>query len=414
MTLGLRQPLAGLLAAEGISIAGSRMSLVALPWFVLATTGSPLRTGVVAFAEMLPYVLSAVLAAPLVDRLGARRATLTCDAASAVAVGAIPALHAVDALSFPLLLGLVAVLGALRGPGDNAKQVLLPTVAEVVNAPLERVTGLHDTVNRAGGLIGAPLAGVLIGLVGAPTVLVVDAATFAAAALIIAASAPAGPSSPGDPVAYWRRLRDGLSFLRQEPLLLRIALLVLVTNLLDQAFGAVLLPVWSKEGGYGALGVGLTAGALGVGATASALVTARAGPRLDRRRCILLGFLVAGAPRWFVAAAGVPLGGLVAVSLLAGLAAGVLNPVIAAVELERIPAGLRARVLSASLAVSYAGIPLGGLVGGWLVPQIGLHPTLAFGGLTYFVATLAPLGSGWRSLGERRLVAQPAGVISAP
>ncbi len=68
MRRGPGRPLVGLLTAEGISIAGSRMSLVALPWFVLATTGSPLRTGVVAFAEMLPYVVSAVLAAPLVDR----------------------------------------------------------------------------------------------------------------------------------------------------------------------------------------------------------------------------------------------------------------------------------------------------------------------------------------------------------
>nr|MBA2625218.1 MFS transporter [Acidimicrobiia bacterium] len=268
MRRGPGRPLVGLLTAEGISIAGSRMSLVALPWFVLATTGSPLRTGVVAFAEMLPYVVSAVLAAPLVDRVGARRASVTCDAASAAAVLAIPALSAVGALSFPVLLVLVAIVGAVRGPGDNAKLVLLPAVTVPAGVPLERATGLHDTVNRAGALIGAPLAGVLIGVLGARSILAVDAATFAVAAGLVAFTTPRVEPAPSTDVERYRaRFAAGLSFLRHEPLLLRLAGLVLVTNLLDQAWGSVLLPVWSRDAGYGAAGIGLTAGALGVGAT---------------------------------------------------------------------------------------------------------------------------------------------------
>ena len=56
-----RAEMGWLLAAQAVSICGTRMSMVALPWFVLVTTGSPLRTGLVAFAEMLPYVVVSVL-----------------------------------------------------------------------------------------------------------------------------------------------------------------------------------------------------------------------------------------------------------------------------------------------------------------------------------------------------------------
>lgn len=85
---------AGLIAAQAISMIGSRMSMLALPWFVLATTGSAAKTGLVAFAEMAPYVLASALGGPLLDRIGHRRASIAADVLSAAAVASIPLLHA--------------------------------------------------------------------------------------------------------------------------------------------------------------------------------------------------------------------------------------------------------------------------------------------------------------------------------
>lgn len=411
----MRGPLPGLLVAQAVSTAGTRMSLVALPWFVLVTTGSPTRMGVVAFAEMLPYVLSAVIAAPLVDRLGPQRASVACDLASAAAAALVPLLHQAGLLSFPLLLALVAVLGALRGPGDNAKHVMLPETAHRGRVPLERATSLYDGVQRAAALLGAPLAGVLIGVLGAAQVLLVDAATFLVAALVIAASSrrpgrtdlpAAQPRSkvtdlaatvdPREP--YRHQIAAGLRFLRQDRLLLGITVMLLVTNLLDQAYSTVLLPVWARDQGYGAPVVGLVFGASAVGATAGSLAMAAAGPRLPRRATFLLAFLLAGCPRLFTLALGAPLGVVLAVVTLAGLAAGVLNPILSAVELERTPEQLRARVLSATTAIAFAGIPLGGLLAGALVTAVDVHPALALAGAAYLLATLAPLSPTWRGM----------------
>ena len=118
----MRRPLYGWLGSEGISLMGTRVSMIALPFFVLTTTGSPEKTGLVAVAEMLPLVVLKVLGGPIIDRVGARRVAITCDWGSLAVVGAIPFLHEAGLLSFVGFLGLVAVAGALRGPGDAAKR----------------------------------------------------------------------------------------------------------------------------------------------------------------------------------------------------------------------------------------------------------------------------------------------------
>ena len=89
----MRRPLYGWLTSEAISLTGTRVSMIALPFFVLTTTGSPEKTGLVALAEMLPLVVMKVLGGPVIDRVGARRVSITCDLGSVVVVGTIPFLH---------------------------------------------------------------------------------------------------------------------------------------------------------------------------------------------------------------------------------------------------------------------------------------------------------------------------------
>ena len=88
-----RTPLVGFLLADAISLCGTRVSMIAIPWLVLTTTGSAAQTGLVAFAELLPLVVVQALAGPLIDRLGARGVAISCDLMSMVAVGLIPLLH---------------------------------------------------------------------------------------------------------------------------------------------------------------------------------------------------------------------------------------------------------------------------------------------------------------------------------
>src|SRR4051794_14737785 len=164
-TRGSLRPMIALLSAFGISLVGTRLSMIAVPLFVLQTTGSPTRTGLVAMAEMLPYVLSQALAGPVTDRVGPRRMSITSDVVSVVVVGMIPVLHHAGVLHFGVLLALMAVAGAVRGPGDSAKYVLAPAVAAAAGQPNERVLGLEDGISRAASVVGPLAAAALVTLV---------------------------------------------------------------------------------------------------------------------------------------------------------------------------------------------------------------------------------------------------------
>jgi hypothetical protein len=88
-----RRPLFALFASDSISLTGNVVAQVAVPWFVLETTGSAALTGVTAFFTFPPTVIALFLGGAVVDRLGFARTSVLADLASGVAVALIPVLH---------------------------------------------------------------------------------------------------------------------------------------------------------------------------------------------------------------------------------------------------------------------------------------------------------------------------------
>ena len=390
-----RTPLLGVLTAEGISFLGTRISMIAIPWFVLSTTGSATQTGLVAAAEITPLVLFKALGGPLLDRVGSRRVTLACDLLSAFVVAAIPLLHGMGMLGFPTLLGLVAVAGALRGPGDAGKAAMTPEIARVAGWSLERVSGLASAVERTSSMGGAALAGILVATVGATNALYVDAASFLLSFAVFGLATtglgqPVAADAGADPTSYVTELRQGWDFLRTEPVLIAICVMVAMTNLVDQAYAAVLAPVWAKESGAGVAVLGTLFAVMSGASVLGALAAARWGETLPRFRTYVIAFLVCGAPRFVVMALESPVWAVFAVTAVAGVASGFLNPILGAVILERIPAHLLGRVSSLNTAICWSLMPLGGVLGGLAVAGLGISPALLIAGGAYLVTTMAP------------------------
>ena len=405
-----RVPLYGWLTAEAVSLTGTRVSMIAIPWFVLTTTDSPTLTGLVAFAEMAPLVVMKALAGPLVDRIGARRVAIGADLGSFVVVGLVPLLHLFGALTFPALLGLVAVAGALRGPGDGAKGAMVPALVRHGGVPMERATGLSAAVERTASMVGTAFAGALVALAGPTTALVVDAGSFLLSGLILLATTRAlagdriagDPAAEGDDAPYLTRLRAGWDFLRQDKVLLGICVMVALTNLIDQAFTVVLVPVWAKETGGGAAAIGLLFAVFSGASIGGAVLASACADRLPRYSTYLVAFLVGGAPRFLVLAFDAPLWAVLAVMVAGGFASGFINPVLGAVIFERIPDHLVGRVSALNTALCWSLIPLGGVVGGLLIGGAGLSLAMLVCGAAYFAVTMLPaLQPRWRELDER-------------
>jgi len=179
MAAMVRRSLIALVAAEVISARGTLMTVVALPWFVLETTGSPQRMTVVLAAEAAPLALLALVSGRIATRLGARRTMLVCDALWAPATAAIPLLHAAGALSFGLLVALAFVCGIPAGAHFGAQSAIVPELLGEETAGVARVNALFQTASRLTYFAGPAVGGVLLAAAGAPFVMLADAATFA-------------------------------------------------------------------------------------------------------------------------------------------------------------------------------------------------------------------------------------------
>ncbi|MFI5826515.1 MFS transporter [Streptomyces sp. NPDC051578] len=419
-----RRPFAAVLAANTISIAGSSLTLIGVPWFVLQTTGSAGRAGVVAFCATLPVVVAALVGGPVIDRIGRRRVSAVSDLVCALSVAAIPLLHYAGVLEFWMLCALMALGGLVHTPGLTARGVLLPDLAEHAGTTLARAASLYDGVSRGARMIGAALAGLLIAAFGTESILLVDAATFGASALLVTAFLRGVPAAEPHRAAgkisfsgYRAELAEGWAFLTRSRLLLGITGMVMMTNGLDQGWSSVLLPVHGREALGGPTALGLMVSLFGGSALLGALLYGAWGERLSRRAVFAVAFLLCGAPRFAVAAlTGTPLP-LAVTMVLSGLGAGMLNPILSTVVYEHVPDGLRSRVAGVTTAGCELTMPLGGLAAGLLVGGFGATTALlAFGGV-YLLATLSPLVfPAWRGMDHPPAQAgrpSPAGPPSA-
>lgn len=403
-----RLPLASVLAANSISTAGTSLTLIGVPWFVLETTGSAGRAGFVAFCATLPIVVSALIGGPVIDRIGRRRVSIASDTVCGLAVAAVPLLHYADALAFWMLCALMALGGLAHTPGNTARYVLVPDLADHAGTTLARAASLFDAVSRGARMVGAALAGVLISLVGAETVLLLDAATFLASAALVAAGVrgvrAAEPLKAAAPVSlrtYRHELREGYAYLFGNRLLLGVVVMVLFMNGTDQGWNAVLLPVHASAELGGARDLGLLTALFGAGGLTGALLYGAVGHRYSRRAVFTVCVVLCGAPRFLVAALTGTTLPLAVTMVLSGIAGGALNPILTTVIYGSVPDTLRSRVSGAVTAGCELAMPVGGLAAGLLVESAGASGALLAMGAVYLTATLSPLVfPAWRAMDD--------------
>src|SRR5919197_1148798 len=218
--------LLALLGREAISLAGSQMTWVALPWFVLTTTGSATRMAIVVAVEAAALGIVGFAAGNLAARLGPRRTMLIADAARAPLMAAIPALHLLDLLSLPLLLVIVFVVGAFGTPSFASKAAIVPAIVGEDEGAVAEANALLQIATRVPLILGPVLAGVLIGFIGATNVLIVDAATFVVGFLLLAAFVRVGDRVEETDEA--RGLSAGIRFLLGDRLLRPWAIAIVV------------------------------------------------------------------------------------------------------------------------------------------------------------------------------------------
>jgi predicted MFS family arabinose efflux permease len=364
-----RTAVGALVVAEIVSVLGTRMTYLALPWFVLVTTGSPGKMSAVLAAEILPMALLGIPSGMLVEKLGGRTTMLVCDLARAPIMASIPLLHSMDALSFPLLLGLVALLGSFMPPYFAAQRVVLPELVGEDERLISQGSSMIEGGMAFSALLGPALAGLLIPFIGAPNVLYVDAATFLVSFVLLLTLVPRrkplrAPTQRG--------LLAGLRFVVRDGLLGPLTATVAGFGFVVTALSAS-LAVFAYDHFESSRIAGLFFAALGAGALVGTVCAVFIVKRIAPLRLAAFGILAFAVPLWVL-----PLTSNAWLVMLALFVATLFTPLvngpIMGVLTARTPEALRPKVMTAIVSLHTVAAPLGFLAAGQILERWGVDP----------------------------------------
>ena len=379
-----RRPVVGLLAAEVVSTTGAQMTWLALPWFVLVTTGSATRMSMVVGATLIGLALLGIPGGALLRRIGAWRTMLLCDIVRAPLMLAIPVLHWFGNDAFAPIVVLAFLLGALAAPFFAAQKVIVPEILGEDEAIVGRANALFQGATRITMLLGPVAGGILISVVSAPWALVVDGCTYVVSAALLLTLVPR--PEPRPQTAEDVGARRGIRFLSKEPLLrLWLPLFVLGDTAWTAFFVSVPVLVVTRYDADPKIAGWLLA-SFGVGAVLGNAIAYRV--LLDRVGGLtLVGTCILGQalPLWILTLHPEPW--LAALSLgLSGIANGLVNPTIHSLMVLRVPAALRPSVMTVNVMLFGLAQPIGVFGVGPVLDHFGPQPVLVAFAATQTVA----------------------------
>ena len=380
-------------AAQSISQVGTQVTVLALPLVAaLSLDASPFAVGLLAAMETAPFLLVGLFAGVWVDRRRRRPLLIAADLGRAALLLTIPVAAFLGALRMELLYAVAFFGGVLTLFFDVAFVSYLPALVRRD----ELVDGNSKLQASASGaqVVGPGLAGTLIGLVGAPGALVVDAVSFLGSALLLARVRTPEPV-PAPPVRrphVWREIGEGLRAVGRQPVLRALATCSATINLAVGVFFAVYVLYMTRDLGLSPGAIGLVFAVGGVGALIGALLAdpARrrfgAGPTIIAAQSLfgLTGLLVPLAV--LVPAIALPM--VVASEFLQWLTVLIYDVNAVSLRQAITPDRLQGRVSATLRVLGWGMRPVGALVGGYLGGVIGLAWTLVVGELGMLVAVL--------------------------
>jgi MFS family permease len=339
------------------------MWLLILVLYVLGRYNSPQLAGITAFLAILPGLLMAPVAGALLDRHGRARLVVADYLLAAFAAGLIAGLSVANLLPPVVLLAIVTVASLTNPLSVAGARSLFPIM---VPRPMwERANAFDSSGHVIATLLAAPVAGTLVGLIGGEWALVVTAALFLGAAVVmVGLPEPLATTQPDGSVLLnaWR----GLQYVVRNPSLRGLALTLTTMNV-GSGLLVIALPVLVLDRLHsGPATVGFLWGSMGAGGLVAAVVAGRMST-LGRERQLMVGAVLLNC----TAIAVLPFAGSLAVVAFAvvvlGAANGPLDIALFTLRQRRTDPAWFGRAFAVSMSVNYIGSPIGSALAGPLV-----------------------------------------------
>ena len=383
--------------AAAISSFGSAVTAVAMPVLVVQLLGAtPLEVGVVNAAQFVPYAVLGLIAGVYTDRWRRKPVLVWASVGRALSLSAIPALWLTGVLQIWMLVIALLLFGSCSVFGFAATQSLLPRL--VPRAQLVSANARLDQADAAAQTLGPAIGGGLVGLLGAPVVIAVDAISYLVDAALNASIRVDEPRPDSRSRNLRLEIRDGLQWTYRHRTLGPLAVSTHVWFFANGAALTVLSLLVLRSLGFSAAAFGILLTVFGITSLVGASIAPRCGVRIGSGRVIILA-RVAYPIAWLLVAIASPTGigdALLFVALgLQGLAAGVENSNEMGYWQTLTPDELLGRVNATRRSINRTMAALGALGAGLLVGLIGDRPTL-IGVIVVFaaaalIAALSPL-----------------------
>jgi MFS family permease len=379
-------------AGQIVSLAGTWMQNVALAWFVVELTSSPVAVGVLAFCRFIPFTVLGLFSGVLADRMDNRRlviATQSWQMLVSIALAAV-AFSGSDDVALVYMLALAGGVGlVLDAPGRHSLTFQMVGRDELPNA-----VALNASLFNASRVTGPAVAGAIIAVVGVGACFAINAVSFLAVLAGLLAMRQEelfAPHRPNGRPPWLRGVREGLAYARQDRAVRTVLVMVAVISTVGFNFHVILPLLASETLHTGPEVFGLLSASFGAGALVGALLSAA----LSRAswKALLLG--TAGFSVMLLALA--PVRSAVPAALLlfvTGVCFTLWTANSNATLQLSAPDHLRGRVVSLFLFAFAGFAPIGGLLAGWLVDVGGTE--LAFG--VAGAVGLAMTAYGWLAL----------------
>ncbi len=371
---------------EAVSGLGSAITALALQTLVLMTLhGGAAQVGWLNSARWLPYLLVGLVVGAIVDRVRRRPVMVITDVVRAGLLGLIPLAWAFDALSFSLLLVVVALFGTASLVNDAASMSFVPRL--VPGGRLQRAHARLDGASAVAETAGPALAGVLIRALGAPLSILVDALTYLFSAAMVASLTAVSEPTTGKPAKFAARslaleIREGARWAYGASGLRRLALATHVWFAGQAVLLVLVVPYAYLQLDLSPLQMGLVFAVAGLGALLGAALSTRVGIRMGTGGAVILSHSVTAlGVLIMVTAATVPVGwvaaGVLAVGQLChGWAMGTSNSHEMTFRQAITPDELQARTNTTLRSFNRAVIVVASPVAGLLAEAIGYPQTL--------------------------------------
>ena len=366
-----------------VSNVGTWMQQFGLGWLVVQLAikdGSPqlapFYLGLVGLARAVPGLAFGLFGGVVADRADRRRLLIMTQTSAAIVAGILGVLTISDHINIVEIVLISALNSIIFSFDAPTRQAMVPRL--VSDKELMSAIGLNSAAFNGATLFGPLLGGVLIIPFGVGGLMMINAISYAS---IVAALLLMRPQ-PVEPVTHLPlidSIREGLSFIRRDPVLRWVVALSVATALFTRPY-IQLLPAEAQFLGVGALELSWLLAASGAGALAGALITASLGS-WRRRGALLVGAAFAhGTLLTLFGAQHTVFGAMLFVgltSLAVMIFLGMANTLLQ----TRAPDALRGRVMSVHTMVFMGFMPLGQMLLGSLGTFVGINNSFLVGGV---------------------------------